>query len=175
MKEYLNTILTNNEKGLFLCELPTGYGKTYLSTRAIFNYILNTKNKQKIIFLTTLNKNLPEEEFKAVFDDEELYKNTVLRIRSNFDEVVEKIPNIEIPKDFCVDSYYKLRSAIHSYNQAIKRSVKDTGYIAHLEKRVNEAERAFRQHITAHLKKTFLSKKQLLHKGSFALSNWQYH
>lgn len=162
MKEYLNNILTNDEKGLFLCELPTGYGKTYLSTRAIFNYILKSKNKRKIIFLTTLNKNLPEEEFKAVFDDEELYNNTVLRIRSNFDEVVEKIPNIEIPKDFCGDSYYNLRSAIQSYNQAIKRNVKDAGYIAHLEKRINEAERAFRQHITTHLKKTFLSKKQRL-------------
>ncbi len=160
MKQYIDEILTSDENGLFLCELPTGYGKTYLSTHSICDYILTSKKSRKIIFLTTLNKNLPEEELKTAFGDESLYKKTVLRIRSNFDEVIEKIPTLEIPKDFCSDSYIKLCSAIQSYNQAIKNSAKDAGYIAHLEKRVNESERAFRRYITEHLKKTFLSKKQ---------------
>lgn len=98
-KQYIDSVLNDNVNGLFLCELPTGYGKTYTITNCMREYAANPNNTRKIIYLTTLNKNLPEEDLKRAYNDEKLYNKEVLRIRSNFDEVVDKIPVLDIPED----------------------------------------------------------------------------
>ena len=36
-------------------------------------YAANPNNTRKIIYLTTLNKNLPEEDLKRAYNDEKLY------------------------------------------------------------------------------------------------------
>ena len=89
-KQYIDSVLNDNVNGLFLCELPTGYGKTYTITNCMREYAANPNNTRKIIYLTTLNKNLPEEDLKRAYNDEKLYNKEVLRIRSNFDEVVDR-------------------------------------------------------------------------------------
>lgn len=63
-KQYIDSVLNDNVNGLFLCELPTGYGKTYTITNCMREYAANPNNTRKIIYLTTLNKNLPEEDLK---------------------------------------------------------------------------------------------------------------
>ena len=98
MKDYILEIMKAGQKGLYLCELPTGYGKTYNAVQAMKAYADTGDHKKKIIYLTTLNKNLPEAELLAAFGgDEAEYQRRVLRIRSNFDEVTEKLENLQIP------------------------------------------------------------------------------
>lgn len=44
--------------GLLIAEAPTGYGKTYETIQAIFQYIAKGGSSQ-ILFVTNLIKNLP--------------------------------------------------------------------------------------------------------------------
>lgn len=162
MKKYIEAVLKNNDNGLFLCELPTGYGKTYTITKCMREYAANTDNKRKIIYLTTLNKNLPEEALKKAYNDDELYHKEVLRIRSNFDEVVEKIPTLYIPEEFKVSQYFALESAIKKYIKVKNSHINDSQYLQTLKDNVNTAERNFRHYISDVLKKKFLNKAEKL-------------
>ena len=126
-KQYIDSVLNDNVNGLFLCELPTGYGKTYTITNCMREYAANPNNTRKIIYLTTLNKNLPEEDLKRAYNDEKLYNKEVLRIRSNFDEVVDKIHVLDIPEEFISAEYYELEKAIRNYTK-IKNSNISTAF-----------------------------------------------
>ena len=63
-KQYIDSVLNDNVNGLFLCELPTGYGKTYTITNCMREYAANPNNTRKIIYLTTLNKKSSGRRFK---------------------------------------------------------------------------------------------------------------
>lgn len=58
LKDYLLDVMQQHEHGLYMCELPTGNGKTYDSARAMKEYADSIGDDSKIIYLTTLNKNL---------------------------------------------------------------------------------------------------------------------
>lgn len=79
LKDYLLDVMQQHEHGLYMCELPTGNGKTYDSARAMKEYTDSIGNDTKIIYLTTLNKNLPEDALRAAYGSEELYKRNVFR------------------------------------------------------------------------------------------------
>ena len=55
MKDYLLDVMQQHEHGLYMCELPTGNGKTYDSARAMKEYADSIGDDTKIIYLTTLN------------------------------------------------------------------------------------------------------------------------
>ena len=159
-KQYIDSVLNDNVNGLFLCELPTGYGKTYTITNCMREYAANPNNTRKIIYLTTLNKNLPEEDLKRAYNDEKLYNKEVLRIRSNFDEVVDKIPVLDIPEEFISAEYYELEKAIRNYTKIKNSNINDTQYQQMLVDNVNRAERYFRHFVSDTLKKRFSNKKR---------------
>lgn len=161
MEQYLREIMSVNENGLYLCELPTGFGKTFTSVKLIAEWICSHPSDGKIIFLTTLNKNLPEEELHSALGDA-LYDKSVLRIRSNFDEVVEKLPALAIPERFQTESYQRLLRRVQRYQRAVLHEAGDREYVMELEKRVREAESGFRSMITEHLRKAFPSKAKRL-------------
>lgn len=161
-KQYIDSVLNDNVNGLFLCELPTGYGKTYTITNCMREYAANPNNTRKIIYLTTLNKNLPEEDLKRAYNDEKLYNKDVLRIRSNFDEVVDKIPVLDIPEEFISAEYYELEKAIRNYTKIKNSNINDTQYQHMLVDNVNRAERNFRHFVSDTLKKRFSNKKDKL-------------
>ena len=161
-KQYIDSVLNDNVNGLFLCELPTGYGKTYTITNCMREYAANPNNTRKIIYLTTLNKNLPEEDLKRAYNDEKLYNKEVLRIRSNFDEVVDKIPVLDIPEEFISAEYYELEKAIRNYTKIKNSTINDTQYQQMLVDNVNRAERNFRHFVSDTLKKRFSNKKDKL-------------
>lgn len=161
-KQYIDSVLNDNVNGLFLCELPTGYGKTYTITNCMREYAANPNNTRKIIYLTTLNKNLPEEDLKRAYNDEKLYNKEVLRIRSNFDEVVDKIPVLDIPEEFISAEYYELEKTIRNYTKIKNSNINDTQYQQMLVDNVNRAERNFRHFVSDTLKKRFSNKKDKL-------------
>ena len=55
MKDYLLDVMQQQEHGLYLCELPTGNGKTFDSAQAMKEYADSICDDTKIIYLTTLN------------------------------------------------------------------------------------------------------------------------
>lgn len=68
LKDYLLDVMQRHEQGLYLCELPTGNGKTYDSAHAMKEYADSIVDDTKIIYLTTLNNNL-EQQAKALYKD----------------------------------------------------------------------------------------------------------
>lgn len=152
--------MQQHEHGLYLCELPTGNGKTFDSVRAMKEYADSIDDGTKIIYLTTLNKNLPENELRLAYGSEELYKHNVLRLRSNFDEVVEKILEIEVPEEMKTDVYAKLCKDVSLYRNAVDKRYADKEYIKELADRITEGDRQFRYEITKRLKHRFSTKTQ---------------
>ena len=160
MKDYLLDIMQKQEHGLYLCELPTGNGKTFDSAQAMKVFADSVKDNTKIIYLTTLNKNLPEEALMAAYGSEELYKRNVLRLRSNFDEVVEKILEIDVPEEMKTDAYFKLCKDASLYRNAVDKRYSDKEYIKELADRITEGDRQLRYEITKLLKRKFSNKSQ---------------
>lgn len=152
--------MKKKEHGLYLCELPTGNGKTYDSAQAMRVFADSVKDNTKIIYLTTLNKNLPEEALMAAYGSEELYKRNVLRLRSNFDEVVEKILEIDVPEEMKTDAYLKLCKDVSLYRNAVDKRYSDKEYIKELANRITEGDRQLRYEITKLLKRRFSNKSQ---------------
>ena len=160
MKDYLLDVMQQQEHGLYLCELPTGNGKTFDSAQAMKEYADSIGDDTKIIYLTTLNKNLPEDALRAAYGSEELYKRNVLRLRSNFDEVVEKILEIEVPEEMKTDAYLKLCKDVSLYRNAVDKRYADKEYIKELADRITEGDRQLRYEITKRLKNKFQTKTQ---------------
>ena len=162
MNQYIESVMHSGEHGLFLLELPTGYGKTYQAVRAMKDYALNSEGKRKIIYLTTLLKNLPHQDLLNAFGSIDEYNKHVLRIRSNFDEVTEKLEKINIPDEFQNESLENLQNLIRRYNKAKADKVGDQVYVDSLKERINNADKQLRRSISAKLKKEFPEKKDRL-------------
>lgn len=161
MEDYLRKVLASDDTGLYLCELPTGFGKTYTASQLIAEYVRNDKTGRKIIYLTTLNKNLPEDELRAALGEVN-YEKSVLRIRANFDEVVEKLLEIEVPEEFQTEDYSTLVKTIRTYNKVTKHSGGDKEYKALLEEKIRTTDGTFRRIIQKKLSDAFMTKQERL-------------
>lgn len=152
MKQYLEKVIRSGQNGLYLCQLPTGYGKSYATLQTIADWIRNSSENRKIIYLTTLTKNLPSDTLKEMLSDTpELYDANVLRLRSNLEEVSEKLPDLEIPDEFQTDSYQALLKAIDILKQAEQNRIRDAAYLDELQSRAMKAEFQFRREIAQRL------------------------
>ncbi len=103
--------------GLLLIPLPTGAGKSYTVFSFIHNVLIHKKTNQKILFVTSLKKNLQIEELRSKFteDEQSIFDEKVLLLKSNLDFVLEnwELVDKEIPygiKEF--NEYKKLNAAI---------------------------------------------------------------
>lgn len=163
MYQYLENAIRQQENGLYICELPTGYGKTYSVAKLIKAMVKDPNEKRKIIYLTTLVKNLPEKTLQKIYgDDKAGYKRDVLRIRSNYDEVFDTLPELDVPEKFQVESYHELKSLISKYKCSKEFGIKDVQYFDSLNERINENEGKFRRYIQVCLKKNFRNKAERL-------------
>ncbi len=158
LKDYLLDIMKQHNQGLYLWELPTGNGKTFDSAQAMKEYADSIKDDTKIIYLTTLNKNFPENALRTAYGNDELYKRSVLRLRSNFDEVVEKILDIEISEEMKTQTYVKLCKDVYLYRNAKDKQFADKEYEKELADRITEGDRKFRHEIMKCLKRRFSTK-----------------
>lgn len=152
--------MQQKEHGLYMCELPTGNGKTFDSAQAMKKYADSIEDNTKIIYITTLNKNLPEDELKLAYGNEEEYNKNVLRLRSNFDEVVEKILDLKIQDKMQTETYLKLCKDVKIYQNAVAKRYADKEYINELRDRITKGDRQLRYEITKLLKKNFPTKIQ---------------
>ena len=93
--QYAFSKMQNN--GLLLLPLPTGAGKSYTVFKFIHDTIVKNVNQDKIIFITSLKKNLQPEELKERFnkDELEIFEKKVLYLKSNLDCVLEQLPKLK--------------------------------------------------------------------------------
>ena len=163
MKNYVLKNMFSESNGLFMCELPTGYGKTYTIVQVMKEYISDISNKKKIIYLTTLNKNLPVEELLEAFDgDKQEYNKRVLHIRSNVDEVIEKLEELSIPEEFQTSDYIRLIRLVKKYKHIKESEFSDKEYINDLRKKIEKEESIFRRNISKKLAEEYKTKSSRL-------------
>ncbi|MCL2177175.1 MAG: hypothetical protein FWB72_04450, partial [Firmicutes bacterium] len=88
MKFTIDKFIKNNEKGLFLLDSPTGFGKTYAVKQILKGYLRGEihQNVDRMFFVTNLKTNLPYEEIIEELSDKE--KEQCARIRSYDDDLI---------------------------------------------------------------------------------------
>jgi len=107
-----------NRTGLFLIDLPTGFGKTH----NVFDYIheIYAKNpEKKILFITNLKKNLEPEKLRDRFEDKSIFDEKAIFVDSNVDYVLKRFHKVEknIPDEFQdTVEFQKLKENINFYD-----------------------------------------------------------
>ena len=174
IKNYCENDSTN---GLFLLDMPTGFGKTHSVLEYIFNACMKNKNR-RFFFITPLKKNLPINDLRKLFEEEGKvteFNEKVLFIDSNSESVIENFSDsIEenIPAEITRTEAYKnflqeIRFLQEFRFSQKQRTAKDS-QIQQIVKRINNnfrehTEPAFRKMIEGILEKKYKSvKKRLL-------------
>lgn len=179
MKQAIVNFCKSTDTGLFLLDMPTGFGKTYSVLEFMVDYYDSPEFKdKKIFFVTTLKKNLPDKELREHFakrgkaDD---YDKYCLRIEANADMVVEKLDELyrarKIPAAITMKQEFKdLHGSVKLLNEYRdkKRELKGTSkdIINVLCKNAEDAirkqqEGAFRKVIESELKQFRTPKEKL--------------
>jgi hypothetical protein len=114
---------SDQAKGLFLLDLPTGFGKTHAVLSVMFDVYKDSE--RKIVFLTDLKKNLPHLEFQKRFfkDNPEDYKRDVVFLNSHVDHLIQGIETIksQLPIDILQSpEFNQLYQSIKDYNNLLK-------------------------------------------------------
>lgn len=179
MKQAIVNFCKSMDTGLFLLDMPTGFGKTYsVLDFMVDNYDAPEFKDKKIFFVTTLKKNLPDKELREHFarrgkaDD---YDKYCLRIEANADMVVQKLDELyrarKIPPTITMKQEFKdLHGSVKLLNEYRdkKRELKGTSkdIINVLCKSAEDAirkqqEGAFRKVIESELKQFRTPKEKL--------------
>lgn len=152
LKKYFLDIMSKDAPGLYLCEVPTGIGKSYQAAQAMREYAKTTK--KKIIYLTTLVKNVYEEaeELRAAYGDDDAFRRDVLIIPSNKNQIIDKIREVTIPNDILnmLPNYEELKKSVEEFEAATNSNQDLKSY---WEAKLKEEEKNFRSHIKKILEK----------------------
>ncbi|HAD97281.1 MAG TPA: hypothetical protein DCG19_07730 [Cryomorphaceae bacterium] len=109
----------SHETGLFLLNLPTGFGKTY----KVLQYIVDQyEDHRPIYFVTNLKKNLPLKKLQSLFKEkglEKVFDDSVLFIDGTSVKVVEHITELDdIPDEVRKwEEFRKLRQKARLVNR----------------------------------------------------------
>lgn len=153
----------SEKKGLVEIPLPTGFGKTHAVMQAISMMTERETGAfpgvKKIIFTTTLKKNLPVEKLKDYYKGD--FDKEVLLLKSNVDSLIDFHANgglSKIPEKFKDDAFFKMVKRLDHLKtlQAKKeKSSDDFEFIQELKEHANEDEQVFRKHIRSILRENF--------------------
>lgn len=152
LKKYFLDIMSKDAPGLYLCEVPTGIGKSYQAAQAMREYAKTTK--KKIIYLTTLVKNVYEEaeELRSAYGDDDAFRRDVLIIPSNKKQIIDKIREVTIPNDILnmLPNYEELKKSVRHFEAATNSNQEIKSF---WENKLIEEEQKFRSHIKKILEK----------------------
>ena len=168
MYKVIKTYCENNlANGLFLLDMPTGFGKTHSVLEYIFNACMENKY-HRFFFITPLKKNLPIDSLKKFFEAKGKmteFNEKVLFIDSNSESVIENFSDsIEknIPAEITRTKEYKnfqqelrfLQTAKDSQSRQLAKEIKTQFR--------ERTEPAFRKMIEGILKNKYKSVKRRL-------------
>ena len=153
----------SEKKGLVEIPLPTGFGKTHAVMQAMSvmadRETGSYSDVKRIIFTTTLKKNLPVEKLRDYYKGD--FDKEVLLLKSNVDSLIDFHANgglSKIPEKFKDDAFYKMVKRLDHLKtlQAKKeKSSDDFEFIQELKEHANEDEQVFRKHIRSILRENF--------------------
>lgn len=163
----------DSKNGLFLLDMPTGYGKTYSVLKYIVEASLDESNfNRRFFFITTLKKNLPTQDIEKMFKDagqENKFKEKFLFIDSNEECIINGLTNeiIEkIPSDIKNTDEYKSLARDLNFLQKHKRITKSEPQDQHgkiIEDLFSQSEKNFRKLIERKLAKEFSTVDERIH------------
>ena len=157
---------TQQKSGLFLFNPPTGTGKTY----AVLNWIYKNYHKihpRKIIFITNLKKNLPDEDLKKFFEaNDQLrdFEDNVLFIDSNLKFMLENLSKVrdDIQSDLKDKHFEDLKRAVESVKK-YENNPSLKGFIEDRKEKIRKTlEPKFRKNIANFLRDKYKTKKKIL-------------
>lgn len=156
-------VMRSEKKGLVEIPLPTGFGKTHAVMQAMSvmadRETGSFSDVKRIIFTTTLKKNLPVEKLRDYYKGD--FDKEVLLLKSNVDSLIDFHANgglSKIPEKFKDDAFYKMVKRLDHLKtlQAKKeKSSDDFEFIQELKEHANEDEQVFRKHIRSILRENF--------------------
>ena len=172
-----NFVKRSEKKGLVEISLPTGFGKTHAVMQAM-SMMVDSKTDsfsdvKRIIFTTTLKKNLPVEKLRKYYKGD--FDKEVLLLKSNLDSLIDFYACggfSDIPEKFKDEAFYKMDKRLGRLKVLQAKNEKTSDefeYIQELKERVNEDEQGFRKHIRSILRENFrtsLEQKRALRKKS---------
>lgn len=139
------------DKGLVIVPLPTAVGKTYNCCQSIADYVLQHGSEgKKIVFITSLTKNLPEEDLRKAFDQRELdYDEHVLLFKGYADGLISAYKNgdfFRVPKDFKEEGYMevcKILKQLTDENAVLQNARKNNkALVPYVEKNIKNLQAA---------------------------------
>lgn len=158
----------SEKKGLVEMPLPTGFGKTHAVMQAISvmadREIDSFSDVRRIIFTTTLKKNLPVEKLRKYYKGD--FDKEVLLLKSNVDSLIDFHACggfSEIPEKFKDDAFYKMvkrLDRLKTLKTKKEKSSDEFEFIQELKDRINEDEQAFRKRIRSVLSENFRTSKE---------------
>lgn len=178
MYQCIKKYCENDEKnGLFLMNMPTGFGKTYSVLKYIQEAVLSDeKSDRKYIFITTLKKNLPERELEEGFrvaGKIDVFKDKFLFVNSNADSAIENFNACiekSIPDNIKKEEIYKqfvsaLKFLKNDTNKAFSKAIRDSF--------CSKLEPEFRRMIASRLAKEFPNAEKKI-EAILTNNEWQW-
>ncbi|SKB15264.1 conserved hypothetical protein [Planktothrix sp. PCC 11201] len=165
MQEILNQYCQQPNPGLLLLSMPTGFGKTHNVLNFIYsNYQEFANQNRKIIFITNLKKNLPIEDFKKRFindNQEDNFDKYVLFIDSNSETIINNLLSIafEIPEQFKTEIYDRLKKYVEIIRDPKLHSFVKSKFEIDIRQ---DLEPKFRKFVQNKLKENFKTKQAKL-------------
>ncbi len=189
MKNVINNYCRDEsiKNGLILLDMPTGSGKTHSVLDFIHDYVVSG-GENRIFFITTLLKNLPEDELKKRFERSgnlPLFKEKYLRIASNADSVCQffqskddeiKKHRENIPLEIKLsDEYKNLKNDVEWINKnALSKSADDRKYSARIKLDMQQhSERQFRYYLERKLAEQFKTSNERK-EAILSKDNWKW-
>ena len=111
------------QNGLLIAQAPTGYGKSYQTVQAIYDYVHSSTFRGQVLFVTPLIKNLPVDDLKKAYQEHgnaAAFDQEVLVLKSNLDCVLEAPLETLVPASFQTDAFTALVSGIRQW-KALRR------------------------------------------------------
>lgn len=161
MRREIEAYFSNAQEsnGLLIAEAPTGYGKTYETVHAIYQYV-QKGGRSQVLFVTNLLKNLPVEELRALYEQDgkgEQFEKEVLVLASTASCVEEAILTEKIPAEFQGEAYQALYAACEKKNRYQQKDDEASReMVRYLDEQIRlKLELSFRHELEAHFQKRF--------------------
>lgn len=165
MKKSIEGFCKARKNGLFLLDLPTGFGKTY----NVLDFIADNYDKpefagSRFFFITTLKKNLPYKELRKRFAErgkQDVFDELSIFMQANADVVIENMDKIKFPKHIENKTECKeLLNSVRKFEEAKKNKNFDVANI--FKDRITESqERRFRDVAIGELRQFKTPKEKL--------------